>query len=62
MTQLEWIGLAIILLSISVVVLAVSLYFVRQQIKRINKFQFLIRDDVAEDVKKLKERINWSSL
>ena len=55
MTQLEWIGLSIIFLSIAVAVLAVSLYFVRQQINRIQKSNFLIRDDVAEDIRKMKD-------
>ena len=55
MTQIEWIGTIMILLIISVGVLTVWLYFVHQQVKRINKFNFLIRDDVAEDIRKVKD-------
>ncbi len=51
MTQIEWMGLVIILLIFAVGFLAGWLYFVHKQVKRILKFKFLIRDDVSEDIR-----------
>jgi len=51
MTQIETI-VVLIFLTIAVGFLAGWLYFVHQQVKRIQKSNFLIRDDVAEDIRK----------
>ncbi len=54
MTQIETI-VVLIFLTIAVGFLAGWLCFVHQQVKRIQKSNFLIRDDVAEDIRKVKD-------
>ena len=55
MTQLEWMGLIIILLIFAVGFLAEWLHFVHKKVKRIEKSNFLIRDDVTKDIRKVKD-------